>query len=125
MNDLPATLPVPERYTYVFDGNSQVLDHILLSGRLFGAPDRSYQVVHVNSELPALAADGTCPAAACQVSDHEPQVVRLDPTVSGPTATVPETPAALMLPVSAVGTCIATVLLLRRRRNGALAVASR
>ncbi len=113
--DLPATLPVPERYTYVFDGNSQVLDHILLSGRLFAAPDRSYQVVHVNSDLPALAANGTCPAAACQVSDHEPQVVRLDPTVSGPPPTVPEAPSALLLPLSAVGMMVAALLFLRRR----------
>ncbi len=62
--DLPATLPLSERYTYVFDGNSQVLDHILISPSL-AALDFSYDVVHVNSEF------------ADQASDHEPQVVRL------------------------------------------------
>ena len=31
LTDLPRTLPVAERYTYVFEGNSQVLDHLLLS----------------------------------------------------------------------------------------------
>ena len=30
--DLPQTLPANERYSYVFEGNSQVLDHILLGG---------------------------------------------------------------------------------------------
>ena len=29
--DLPRTLPIQDRYTYVFEGNSEVLDHILLS----------------------------------------------------------------------------------------------
>jgi len=62
--DLPATLPLAERYTYVFEGNSQVLDHILLSAWLATQPF-AYDVVHVNSEF------------ATQVSDHEPQVVRL------------------------------------------------
>ncbi|MGC1212885.1 MAG: lamin tail domain-containing protein [Micromonospora sp.] len=62
--DLPRTLPVAERYTYVYEGNSQVLDHILLSSWLAAQP-YVYDVVHVNSEFPT------------QVSDHEPQVVRL------------------------------------------------
>jgi hypothetical protein len=64
MVDLPATLPLPERYTYVFDGNSQVLDHILVSPQFTRRP-LEYDVVHVNSEF------------ADQVSDHEPQVARL------------------------------------------------
>jgi predicted extracellular nuclease len=64
--DLPATLPLPERYTYVFDGNSQVLDHILISPALALLPFR-YDVVHVNAEF------------ADQVSDHDPQVVRVRP----------------------------------------------
>src|SRR5437867_2924645 len=55
-----------ERYTYVFDGNSQVLDHILFSDNLFTHFQFEYAVVHVNSEFPD------------QASDHEPQVVRLD-----------------------------------------------
>lgn len=62
--DLPATLPPSQRYTYVFDGNSQVLDHILLSPAL-ARLSYEYDVVHVNSEF------------ADQVSDHEPQVARL------------------------------------------------
>lgn len=64
LTDLPATLPLAERYTYVFDGNSQVLDHILISPAL-AALAYAYDVVHVNSEF------------AVQVSDHDPQVVRL------------------------------------------------
>jgi len=59
------TLPRDERYSYVFEGNSQALDHVLVSGRM--KPD--YDVVHVNAEF------------ADQASDHDPQVVRL--TIAG------------------------------------------
>lgn len=65
MVDLVETLPASERYTYVFDGNSQVLDHILVSNALHSVAASQYDVVHVNSEF------------AAQVSDHEPEVVRL------------------------------------------------
>jgi predicted extracellular nuclease len=62
--DLPRTLPDAERYTYDYEGNSEVLDHVLLSASLAGT-GYGYDVVHVNSEF------------ADQISDHEPQVVRL------------------------------------------------
>jgi len=66
MTDLPRTLPADQRYSYVFEGNSQVLDHILISKpvQLLGY---DYDVVHLNSEF------------ADQTSDHDPQVVRLVP----------------------------------------------
>jgi uncharacterized protein len=62
--DLPQTLPLNERYTYDYQGNSQVLDHILLGGALKSTA-YGYDIVHVNSEF------------ASQISDHEPQVVRV------------------------------------------------
>ena len=63
LSDLYDTLPLPERYSYVFQGNSQTLDHILVSGSL---ADRStLDVVHVNAEF------------ADQASDHDPSVVRI------------------------------------------------
>jgi hypothetical protein len=67
MVDLPRELPEPERYTYVFDGNSQVLDQILVSESLSDddAYGYAYDVVHINAEY------------ADQASDHDPQVVRL------------------------------------------------
>lgn len=64
LKDLVLTLRPSERYSYVFQGNSQVLDHILVSPSL-GSPD--YDVVHINSEF------------ADQASDHDPQVVRVRP----------------------------------------------
>jgi predicted extracellular nuclease len=63
LTDLPRTLPAQERYSYVFEGNSQVLDHILISNPL-AHELYQYDVVHINSEF------------ADQTSDHDPQVVR-------------------------------------------------
>lgn len=64
LRDLPSELPDAERYTYVYQGNSQVLDHILLSSSLVSA-GYSYDVVHLNSEF------------ATQLSDHDPAVARV------------------------------------------------
>ncbi len=64
LTNLMETLPVPERYSYVFEGNSQTLDQILVSGALT-RPRPEYDSVHVNAEF------------ADQASDHDPQVARL------------------------------------------------
>jgi hypothetical protein len=63
MQTLMRSLPLPERYSYVFDGNAQVLDQTLASPALM-ARLVDYDVVHVNSEFHD------------QASDHEPQVAR-------------------------------------------------
>jgi uncharacterized protein len=65
LTSLMETLPPQERYSYVFEGNSQVLDQILVSNNLLASPI-DYDPVHVNSEF------------ADQASDHDPQVARLD-----------------------------------------------
>jgi hypothetical protein len=63
LHALVETLPLNERYSYIFEGNSQALDHILVSRSLFASS--TYDVVHVNSEFPD------------QASDHDPQIVRV------------------------------------------------
>lgn len=68
LTDLVNTLPENERYTYVYNGVSQVLDHIFVNKALTDATNAvSYDVLHINSEF------------AAQASDHEPQVVRVRP----------------------------------------------
>jgi uncharacterized protein len=57
-------LDADEQYSYVFEGNSQVLDQILVSTSLLELDPR-YDVVHVNSEF------------ASQASDHDPSVMRV------------------------------------------------
>ncbi|MGI5399810.1 endonuclease/exonuclease/phosphatase family protein [Streptomyces sp. CA-135486] len=58
------SLPRRERYSYVYQGNSQVLDQILISPSI---DDFAYDSVHINAEF------------ADQNSDHDPQVLRFRP----------------------------------------------
>ena len=48
LTDLVETLPVEERYTYVYDGNSQVLDHIMVSETLLNTLSE-FNILHINS----------------------------------------------------------------------------
>jgi hypothetical protein len=63
LEDLMDTLPLDQRYSYVFEGNSQVLDHIVVSNGLFTTPF-VFDPVHVNAEF------------FDQLSDHDPSVAR-------------------------------------------------
>ncbi|MHC0432679.1 endonuclease/exonuclease/phosphatase family protein [Streptomyces sp. O3] len=58
------SLPREERYSYVYQGNSQVLDQILTSPSIRRF---EYDSVHINAEF------------AQQNSDHDPQVLRFRP----------------------------------------------
>ncbi|WP_030544612.1 endonuclease/exonuclease/phosphatase family protein [Streptomyces albus] len=64
LTDLVDRLPRDERYGYVYNGNSQVLDHMLTSRAVRHA---DYDIVHINAEF------------ADQASDHDPQVLRFRP----------------------------------------------
>lgn len=59
-------LPQNEQYTYVYKGNSQALDHILVSESLRDNGDSSVDVVHVNAEF----------LYSNQASDHDPIISR-------------------------------------------------
>lgn len=66
LTNLVATLLPPEaRYTYIYNGNAQTLDHILVSASLL--PNAQVDVVHVNAQFPV----------ATRVSDHDPIVAAL------------------------------------------------
>ena len=62
--ELPA-----ERFTYVYDGNSQVLDHMLVSPALF-LHFRGVDILHFNTSLPATLSDD--PTTPLYCSDHDP-----------------------------------------------------
>ena len=66
LTSLMDTLPKAERYSYDFEGNSQVLDQIVVSNSMLANFPIEYDPVHVNSEF------------ADQASDHDPQVARVD-----------------------------------------------
>jgi len=72
LTPLIESLPPNERYSYNFEGNAQVLDHLMASNNLFNNVPFVYDVVHINSEF------------AAQSSDHDPSVARFTfaPTVA-------------------------------------------
>lgn len=63
LTSLVDTLPANERYSYNFEGNAQVLDHVMVSPALLRTSS-GFDVVHINSEF------------ATQLSDHDPSVAR-------------------------------------------------
>ncbi|MFZ1400454.1 MAG: lamin tail domain-containing protein [Candidatus Promineifilaceae bacterium] len=66
LNNLIETLPATEQYTYQFEGNLQVLDHILVSDNLFTNFLSGVDVVHGNAELDT----------DLRVTDHDPVVAQ-------------------------------------------------
>ncbi|MEM9056637.1 MAG: endonuclease/exonuclease/phosphatase family protein, partial [Pseudomonadota bacterium] len=67
LENLTERLGDNERYTFNFQGNSQLLDHILVSPALSGSA--RFDAVHVNSESADVATRG---------SDHDPVVAALE-----------------------------------------------
>jgi len=59
------------RYTFIFEGNSQVLDHMLLNQGLH-ALLRHQDIAHFNTDYPS--AFGSNPAVTLRSSDHDPLV---------------------------------------------------
>lgn len=96
LTNLYELLSEAERYSYVFDGNSQALDQMLVSRIL--ADIAEFDVVHVNSEF--LASD--------RASDHDPLLLRLS---LDSLLTLPA-PASLGL----LGVALAILVRARRRR---------
>lgn len=96
LSDLITTLSPAERYTYVFDGNSQDLDHILASPGL--ASDlETFDAVHVNAEFTARA------------SDHDPLVAQFCADSGSPSLSVFVSPNVLKPPNHKYVTVQATV----------------
>ncbi|MGY0691392.1 S-layer homology domain-containing protein [Virgibacillus sp. FSP13] len=60
-------VPLGQRYSYVYQGNSQVLDHILVSNHL--AEKTAIDIIHVNADFTEMSG---------RASDHEPVLVQID-----------------------------------------------
>ena len=67
LTNLMNMIPEEERYTYIFQGNSQVLDHILVSNNLVEMSEM--EIVHVNAEFAETSS---------RASDHEPLVASIE-----------------------------------------------
>ncbi len=71
VNDIPIG---EDRYTFIFDGNSQVLDHIFVTENLL--PGAEVDIVHVNNDF-ARDDDNDQFDETLVASDHEPILARL------------------------------------------------
>ena len=103
-------LPLQDRYTYIFNGASQTLDHLLLTPGLM--PDFSgMDIVHINADFPIAQPGGTEGVPGLSPvygsSDHDPLVLTLRPGggawIAG-NAQIPNTPVEL---ADSAGTVIA------------------
>ena len=56
-----------DRYTYLFQGNSQVLDHILVSNHLVN--NTEIDILHINADFTDMAG---------RASDHDPVMVQIE-----------------------------------------------
>ncbi|MEK3899529.1 S-layer homology domain-containing protein [Paenibacillus sp. FSL R7-0179] len=79
LTNLVNTLPLNERYSYNFQGNSQTLDHILVNNRLASAS--KLDIVHINADFadPGDYPKGTVSDAdGIRISDHDPLLAQID-----------------------------------------------
>ena len=94
-------LPPQDRYTYIFNGGSQTLDHLLLTPGMmpdFGGMD----IAHINADFPIAQPGGTegIPGLSPEYgsSDHDPLVLTVRPGggawIAG-NAQIPNTPVEL------------------------------
>ena len=67
LTNLMDGIALEDRYTYIFDGNSQVLDHILVSDNLT-ARNHAVDAVHLNADFDTDV----------RASDHDPVVARFN-----------------------------------------------
>lgn len=64
--DLVRRVPPKDRYSFNFEGNSQLLDHVFASRRLVTRARPEIEILHINTDVPAADA----------ASDHDPIIVR-------------------------------------------------
>ena len=73
LESLGATPPPAERYSYVFDGNAQALDHVLVNQALVaGTTARRLEHARIGADFPETARNDA--ATALRLSDHDPAV---------------------------------------------------
>ena len=96
LTNLNTLLPAEERYSYMFEGNAQQLDNILVTGGLVSGAH--YDAVHINAEF-----EGDRP------TDHDPQLALLQLGAAPTDLVLDQASVAENLPAgSVVGTLSAT-----------------
>ena len=75
LTNLVNQVPEGQRFTYIYEGNAQVLDHLLVSPALLEHV-AGVDILHFNASFPeSLSANSTTPIRS---SDHDPVVATFD-----------------------------------------------
>jgi predicted extracellular nuclease len=100
-------VPEDQRYTFIFEGNSQVLDHMLLNEELAGLL-RDQGIAHFNTDYPS--AFGSNASTAARSSDHDPLVAYFCTDATPPAISAQASPSQLWPPNHKYVTVQATTL---------------
>ena len=95
-------LPPQDRYTYIFNGASQVLDHLLLTAGMMPHVS-AVDIVHINADFPI--AQQPQPMTRFGSSDHDPLVLTVRPGGGGwiaGSAQIPNMPVELVNDTGAI-----------------------
>lgn len=88
-------VPEERRYTFIFEGNSQVLDHMLLNASLEELL-RDQNIAHFNTDYPS--AFGSDPSTTLRSSDHDPLLAYFCTDATAPTLSAQASPDQLWPP---------------------------
>ena len=97
LTDLVLSLPADQRWSYVEDGNAQVLDHIVVTPELASGAQMVY--AHLDADFPAIAYNDATTAA--RSSDHDVPVGYF--AIPAPISGVVLAPSAVTFPSTIVG----------------------
>jgi predicted extracellular nuclease len=97
LKDLVLSLPANQRWSYVEDGNAQVLDHLVVTPELATGAQMVY--AHLNADFPAIAYNDATTAA--RSSDHDVPVGYF--TIPAPLNGVALNPSSLTFPSTTLG----------------------
>ncbi len=105
LTDLVEMVPAEQRYSYSFDGNAQVIDHILVTGNLL-ASFATVQFARADADFPeSLRNDPTRPE---RISDHDPVVATFNlPAATQTALDASPNPSAFGEPVTFTATVTA------------------
>jgi len=68
-------LPIEQRYTYIYQGESEVLDYVVVTSSLWDLLVR-VEVLHINADFPPQSPDDVSPVGE---SDHDPVIAVFTP----------------------------------------------
>ncbi|PHM08781.1 endonuclease [Nostoc sp. 'Peltigera malacea cyanobiont' DB3992] len=97
LKNLVNKIPQDDRFSYVFRGNKEQIDQILITPNLFNNGNPEINAVHVNAGISRL------------VSDHDPVIARFTLSVIGETTPIPSVPVSSPEPPVTPGTILSGV----------------